>query len=174
MIILGVDPGLATTGYGVIEKAEPRSELRSTTGEGGNLSLLDYGIISTPAKTEFSFRLKLIGDDLKKIINKYKPEAAAVEKIFFAKNTKTALDVGQARGVILLKIMEADIPVYEFTPLQVKQAVSGYGGADKKQIQKMVQIILKLKELPEPDDAADALAISIALANSINLINIKK
>lgn len=162
MVILGVDPGLATTGYGVIKKADDK------------IQMIDYGAISTSAKADFSFRLKLIAADLKNLIKKYKPDAAAVEKLFFCKNVKTALDVGQARGVILLKIMEANIPLYEFTPLQVKQAVSGYGGADKMQIQKMVQTILKLKDLPQPDDAADGLALAITLANSINLINAKK
>lgn len=159
MVILGIDPGLATTGYGFIKK------------EGANLTLVDYGIISTPAKAELSFRLKSIDTDLKKIIKKYNPEAIAVEKLFFCKNVKTALDVGHARGIILLGAKESGAPFYEFTPLQVKQAVSGYGAADKAQIQKMVQAILKLKELPRPDDAADALAIAIALADSINNLN---
>lgn len=158
MVILGIDPGLATTGYGLLKK------------EGGNIAFIDYGVISTPAKMEFSFRLKLISEDLKKLIKKYNPAAVSVEKLFFCKNVKTALDVGQARGVILLEAINHALPIYEFTPLQVKQAVSGYGAADKMQIQKMVQAILKLKELPRPDDAADALAIAITLANSINSI----
>jgi len=155
MIILGIDPGLATTGFGVIKKEE------------GTLFAVDYGIISTPAKTELAFRLKLISSDLKIIMKKYKPDAVAIEKLFFAKNVKTALDVGQARGVALLEIMSAGLSPYEFTPLQVKQAITGYGQADKKRIQKMVQTILKLKNLPKPDDAADALAMAITLANTI-------
>ncbi|MFC1612336.1 crossover junction endodeoxyribonuclease RuvC [Patescibacteria group bacterium] len=160
MIILGIDPGLATTGYGFIKK------------EGSTLQTLDYGTILTPANAEFSFRLKLISQDMKRLIGKYNPEVMSVEKIFFCKNVKTALDVGHCRGIILLEGMNANLPLYEFTPLQVKQAITGYGGADKMQIQKMVQAILKLKELPRPDDAADALALAITLANSINTLKV--
>jgi len=156
MIILGIDPGLATTGFGVIEKNKHQ------------LHAVDFGVILTPAKTELAHRLKSISADLKSIIKKYKPDAVGIEKIFFAKNAKTALDVGQARGVALLEIMSAGLSPHEFTPLQVKQAVTGYGRADKKQIQKMVQTILKLKNLPKPDDAADALALAITLSNSIH------
>lgn len=158
MIILGVDPGLAATGYGIIKK------------DGGNLALVDYGVIATPAGMELSARLKFIADDFKSLLEKYRPAAVAAEKLFFAKNAKTAMDVGHSRGIILLRTMEAGARIFEFTPLQVKQAVSGYGAADKAQVQKMVQTILKLKELPRPDDAADALAIAITLAHSINLI----
>lgn len=154
MIILGLDPGLATTGFGVIKKE--RNELRA----------VDFGAILTPAKNELAFRLQLLSSDLKHLIKKYRPDAAAVEKLFFCKNVKTALDVGHARGVLLLEISHANLPLYEFTPLQVKQAVSGYGRADKTQMQKMAQTILHLKNLPKPDDAADALAIAITLADT--------
>ena len=154
MIILGIDPGLAITGFGVIKK------------EKNSLTAIDYGIISTPAKTDLIFRLKLISSDLKSIIKKYQPDAVAVEKLFFCKNVKTALDVGHCRGVVLLEAMNGNLSFYEFTPLQVKQALTGYGKADKRQIQKMTQTVLWLKDIPKPDDAADALALAITLAHS--------
>ena len=155
MIILGIDPGTATTGFGVIDKQN--SVLRS----------IDYGVISTPKTLPMSNRLLIIYNDLKEIIQKYQPEVIAVEQLFFARNVTTAITVGQARGVVLLAAQKADIRLKEFTPLQVKQSVTGYGQATKNQIQQMVQKILKLKELPNPDDAADALAIAIcASANS--------
>ncbi len=155
MIILGIDPGTATTGFGVIDKQN--SVLRS----------IDYGVISTPKTLPMSNRLLIIYNDLKEIIQKYQPEVIAVEQLFFARNVTTAITVGQARGVVLLAAQKADIRLKEFTPLQVKQSVTGYGQATKNQIQQMVQKILKLKELPKPDDAADALAIAIcASANS--------
>tara|TARA_B100000315_G_C14388978_1_gene501024 strand:- start:134 stop:619 length:486 start_codon:yes stop_codon:yes gene_type:complete len=159
MIILGIDPGLATTGYGFVKK------------EGGELQTIDYGVILTPAKTELPSRLRQISEDMKVLIKKYKPSVLSVEKLFFCKNVKTALDVGHCRGVILLEGMNADLPLYEFTPLQVKQAITGYGGADKMQMQKMVQTVLNLSELPRPDDAADALALAITLSNSINFLD---
>lgn len=162
MIILGIDPGLATTGYGFIKK------------EGSTLEVLDYGIISTQAGVDFSFRLKMLSQDLRELIKKYNPQIISVEKLFFCKNIKTALDVGHARGVVLLEGMNANLKLYEFTPLQVKQAITGYGGADKMQMQKMVQTILKLKDLPRPDDAADALALAITLANSHNMEHVAR
>lgn len=149
MIILGVDPGFAITGYGIIEQ------------EGNKLTAIDYGCIRTEAKTNFPERLKKIHQELREIINKYKPAAVAVEDLFFAKNTKTALKVGAARGVILLTLIQSKINIFEPTPLQVKQGITGYGRASKKQIQKMVARILNLKTIPKPDDAADALAIAI-------------
>jgi crossover junction endodeoxyribonuclease RuvC len=148
-LILGIDPGLATTGYAFIQETNP------------NLIVVDYGTIKTSAKIEFSQRLKIIHEDLTKLIKKFKPNTIVVENIYFAKNAKTALQVGQARGVILLTAILNKLPLHEFTPLQVKQAVCGYGKADKCQIQNMVKNILKLKELPKPDDAADALAIAL-------------
>ncbi|MDD5291527.1 MAG: crossover junction endodeoxyribonuclease RuvC [Patescibacteria group bacterium] len=154
-IILGIDPGLADTGYGIIEK-----------NERGRLICREYGVIKTKAKKELGERLEVVNKDLNKIIKKYKPKLIAVEQLFFCKNVKTALLVGQARGVILLTARQNKIPTIEFTPLQVKQAVSSYGQAEKIQVQKMVKILLNLKELPKPDDAADALAIAICAANS--------
>jgi len=159
-IILGIDPGIADTGYGVIEN------------NAGKLVCLDYGTIKTSAKLSLAERLEIISDELTKIIKKYHPELLAVEQLFFCKNVKTALIVGQARGVIIFTAKKNKIKLAEYTPLQVKQAVSTYGQASKLQVQKMVKLLLNLKELPCPDDAADALAIAICAANStINLSN---
>lgn len=155
-IILGIDPGFAITGYGVIIK-EAKNIIK----------LLDYGCITTKSNQEFSERLNILHKELEKIIKKYNPSLVAVEELFFCKNVKTALMVGHARGVILLTAMQAKVPLKELTPLQVKQGVTGYGKADKKQVQKMAQIILGLKEIPRPDDAADALAVAITAASSI-------
>ncbi|MFA5358589.1 MAG: crossover junction endodeoxyribonuclease RuvC [Patescibacteria group bacterium] len=154
MLILGIDPGFADTGWGVIEK------------KGNDLSLVDYGVIKTSTKLDFIARLEIIHQDLTRVIKKFKPEKVAVEQLFFAKNVKTALLVGQARGVVLLTIMEEKLPLLEYTPLQVKQAVCSYGRAEKTQIQKMVKVLLQMKDIPRPDDAADALAIAICCANS--------
>ena len=153
--ILGIDPGLADTGYGVIEKNNK-----------GKLICQEFGVIKTKSKKGMGERLETINKNLRKIIKKHKPQLIAVEQLFFCKNVKTALLVGQARGVILLTARQNKIPTAEFTPLQVKQAVSSYGQAGKLQVQKMVKILLGLKELPKPDDAADALAIAICAANS--------
>lgn len=149
MIILGVDPGTATTGYGVVKK------------EGSKFTLVDFGVILTPAKTELHHRLDTIFDELTEIIKKHQPDEVVVEELFFATNAKTAISVGQARGVILLAAKKQNVPIAEYTPLEVKMAITGYGKADKKQIQQMVKAILALKEIPKPDDAADALAIAI-------------
>jgi len=149
MIILGIDPGTAALGYGLIQSNKD------------NLKLIKYGCITTESKQAMPLRLHLIYEEVKKLIQKYKPDQLAVEEIFFAKNSKTALKVGQARGVILLLGAEHRIPVFDYAPLQVKQSIAAYGRADKEQVQKMVQVILKLEKLPEPDDAADALAIAI-------------
>jgi len=152
---LGLDPGLATTGYGIVIK------------EGGDFLVVNYGVILTPAKMKFAQRLEEIYKELSEIIKKYKPDVIGIEELFFAKNVKTALAVGQARGVLMLTAMQAKVPIYEYTPLQVKQAITGYGRADKNQIQQMVKIILKLDEIPKPDDAADALAVAMCCGNSI-------
>ena len=149
MKILGIDPGTATTGFGVIEKIK------------GKFNTIDYGVISTPKDLPMSNRLLIVFNDLEEIIAKHNPDIIAVEQLFFARNVTTAITVGQARGVVLLAAQKADLVLKEFTPLQVKQSVTGYGQASKKQVQSMVQKILKLKELPKPDDAADALAIAI-------------
>ncbi|OGF28928.1 crossover junction endodeoxyribonuclease RuvC [Candidatus Falkowbacteria bacterium RIFOXYC2_FULL_47_12] len=154
-IILGIDPGTAITGFGLIEVA------------GQTLRLIRYGCITTPAGMAHAQRLLCIHTELKKIIVAQKPDAVAVEKLFFYNNAKTASAVGEARGVVSLTVAQAKLPLYEFTPLQVKQAVSAYGKASKLQVQKMVAMILKLKEIPKPDDAADALAVAICCANSL-------
>ncbi len=157
-IILGIDPGIADTGYGVIKKEK-----------NGDLICLDYGSIQTKAGIKLPVRLEIINKELKKIINKYKPNLIGVEELFFCNNVKTALIVGQARGVVLLTAQKNKVPLVEFTPLQVKQAVSAYGRASKLQVQKMVKLLLNLKEIPQPDDAADALAVAICAANSQKL-----
>lgn len=153
-IILGIDPGIADTGYGIVKN------------EGGRLSCLAYGSIKTSAGCNLTERLVFLHQELDKIIKKHKPEAAAIEQLFFNKNVRTALIVGQARGVALLTLSQNRLPVSDYTPSQVKQAVSAYGQASKLQVQKMVKLILGLKELPRPDDAADALAIAICGLNS--------
>ncbi len=154
MRILGIDPGIADTGWGLIEK--------NKTGE---LKCLGYGSIQTSSKLSLFERLVILNDELNQTIKKYQPEIAGVEELFFYKNVKTALIVGHARGVILLNIKQNNLSLKEFTPLQVKQAVSTYGRADKAQVQRMVKMILKLKEIPKPDDAADALAVAICASN---------
>lgn len=154
-IILGIDPGLANTGYALIKKIKD------------NLTLLVYGVITTKAHLPIEKRLEKISKGLEKIIKKYQPQIIAIEELFFCKNVKTALKVGQAQGVILLTAQKRKLRIYNFTPLQVKQAVTNYGRAEKKQVQMMVKNILKLKKIPQPDDAADAIAIAICCANSL-------
>jgi crossover junction endodeoxyribonuclease RuvC len=149
MIILGIDPGTATTGFGVIEE------------EKGKIKVVDFGTIDTKPNQPLELRLEQIHAQLNKIITQYNPDEVAVEELFFTNNQKTAIAVGQARGVILLTARLQKVPLFEYTPLQVKNGICGYGGADKKQVQKMVQMILNLKEIPKPDDAADALAIAV-------------
>lgn len=157
-IILGIDPGIADTGFGVI-------------GEScGQLKLLAYGSIKTDKKNELSLRLLELQQQLARIIDKYQPELAVVEQLFFCTNVKTALIVGQARGAILLTLAQSKTKFVELTPLQVKQGLTGYGKADKKQIQQMVKIILNLKTIPKPDDAADALAMAICGSSMKKLI----
>jgi len=151
---MGIDPGTATTGYGIIEK------------ENDNLKMVDYGSIKTEPKFSTAERLKQIDKQLTKLIKKYKPQKIAVEDIFFFKNVKTAIKVSQARGVILSRAAQMKILIDEYTPLQIKQAVTSYGRAEKIQVQKMVKLLLDLKEIPQPDDAADALAAAICCANS--------
>lgn len=155
-IILGVDPGIADTGFGLVEK-----------GAGGKLSCLAYGSIKTPASLPLPQRLVILDKELERVIKKYQPQLAAVEQLFFTNNAKTAMIVGQARGVILLALKRGGLEILEFTPPQVKQAVSCTGRADKCQVQKMVAMLLGLKEVPRPDDAADALAIALAGVNNL-------
>ena len=154
-VILGIDPGYGITGYGVI------------VVDGTKISCRDWGVIRTSSNDEFCDRIAELHKDLKKIINKYKPNLVAVEDLFFYKNVKTAMKVGQARGVILLTAVQAKAPIVEFTPLQVKQAIASYGRAEKAQVQQMVKTLLCLDKIPKPDDAADALAIAICAANSL-------
>lgn len=149
MIILGLDPGLATTGYGILKKNKSK------------LEALDWGIIATNKKFPLPDRLEIIAKDLKKIIKKYRPELAVVELIYFATNAKTAIAVAQARGVILLTLKQNKIKLIERTPLQIKSQITSYGKANKHQIQFMVKNLLQLKSFPKPDDAADALALAI-------------
>jgi len=156
MIILGIDPGTATTGYGVINYQKKNKK---------QIVCLDYGIIQTSPKQSVGERLIQLNFDLNEIIKKYKPEMAAVESLFFFKNLKTAMPVSQARGVIIYTLSKKNVPFVEFTPLQAKTAVTGYGKATKNQVQKMVQQLLCLEEMPKPDDAADALAIAICCAD---------
>ncbi|MCC6260096.1 MAG: crossover junction endodeoxyribonuclease RuvC [Anaerolineales bacterium] len=154
-LALGIDPGTATTGYGLVRLLP-----------NGELVAVSFGIISTPKDETPSARLATIFDELNKLLKKYKPATAAVEKLFFARNVTTGIAVGQARGVILLALQKANIATFEYTPLEVKQAVAGYGGADKKQVQEMVRALLQLDQIPKPDDAADALAIAITHLNT--------
>jgi crossover junction endodeoxyribonuclease RuvC len=155
MIILGIDPGTATTGYGVLES------------EGGRLKMITYGCVLTSKELVMAERLNILGKELEKLIHQFNPEVMAIEELFFFKNKKTVISVGQARGVAVFIGKNCGIDVHEYTPLQVKQAVTGYGRADKKQVQAMVKNILKLKELPKPDDAADALAVAVCCSSSI-------
>ena len=160
--VLGIDPGTATTGWAVMEEKK------------GILIPVGYGHISTSSKQSAPRRLKEITTDIEKIIRKYKPREAAVEDIFFFKNLKTAVKVSQSRGAILLTLEKQKIKISEYTPLQVKQALTGYGRAEKKQIQLMVKNILNLKSIPKPDDAADALAIAICHINSRKINNLNR
>ena len=149
-LVLGIDPGTATTGFGLVrEKTD------------GSLESVDYGIISTPKDMAAHYRLVQLYDELRKLIKHHKPDSVAVEKLFFQRNVSTAIAVGQARGVVMLAIAQANLDVAEYTPNEVKQAVAGYGSADKKQVQEMVRVLLGLPSIPKPDDAADALAIAI-------------
>jgi crossover junction endodeoxyribonuclease RuvC len=155
MLVLGIDPGTATTGYGLVQE-----------NNNGSLEVVDYGVILTSPDDPMPQRLRKLYTDLKEIIDLHRPENGAVEKLFFQRNVRTAISVGQARGVAVLAIAEADLLVYEYTPLEIKQSVVGYGGADKMQVQQMVKALLNLDEVPKPDDAADALAVAICHLHS--------
>ncbi len=154
MLVLGIDPGTAITGYGVVREDE------------AGLSLVECGVITTPADQPLAVRLQHIYHEIGLVIRRYQPDAAAVEELFFSRNVRTALSVGQARGVALLALAEAGLPIYEYTPLEVKQTVAGYGGAGKQQMQEMVRMLLHLKEAPQPDDAADAVAVAVCHIHS--------
>lgn len=154
MIILGIDPGFAIVGYGIVEY------------ERNHFRVLGYGAITTDAKMPMFDRFLAIHRDLTAIIEKYRPDYMAIEELFFNNNQKTAINVAQARGVLILAALQNEVPVYEYTPLQVKQAVAGYGRADKNQVQQMVKVLLNLEKVPKPDDTADALAIAICHGHS--------
>ena len=157
MIIVGFDPGLATLGYGVIKT------------ENGKISMLDYGAVLTPKDENLAVRLAMIEEGVKEIIKTYKPDEIALEELFFAKNVTTGINVAHARGVILLTAVKECGKIYEYTPLQIKQALTGYGRADKHQVQEMVRALLRLKSIPKPDDAADALAVALTHAQTNKL-----
>jgi crossover junction endodeoxyribonuclease RuvC len=150
MLVVGIDPGTATTGYGFVRETEQ-----------GDLEAIDYGVIQTPAGWPAEQRLLLLYQELKRLLLLHHPTSGAVEKLFFQRNVTTAIAVGQGRGVVLLAMAESNLTVAEYTPMEVKQAITGYGGAEKKQIQMMAKALLNLADIPKPDDAADALAIAI-------------
>ncbi len=157
MRILGIDPGTAITGWGVVE------------GDGDDLHVVAYGVITTAAGTPLPARLQIIYRELTVIAGQWQPEESAIEELFFSKNAKTALAVGHGRGAAMLALANANLPITEYKPLEVKQAITGHGGADKQQIQQMVKLLLRLDELPRPDDAADALAVAICHSHSARL-----
>ena len=162
MRILGIDPGIAIVGYGVVDK------------EGNRYKTIAYDAVTTKAHTPLEDRLEKVYNGVLEIIKEYKPDAMSIEELFFNNNAKTALTVGQARGVIILAAVQNHIPVYEYTPLQVKQALTGYGRAGKTQIQQMMKSMLGLTEVPKPDDVADALAIAVCHGNSMRFNSIKQ
>ncbi len=161
MLVIGIDPGTAITGYGLVREEQD-----------GSLQVLDYGVIETSPGQPMAKRLLNLHQQLSEIILLHRPQSAAVEKLFFQRNVTTALSVGQGRGVALLALAESGVPVGEYTPLQIKQAVAGYGSADKKQIQYMVKALLDLPDFPRPDDAADALAVAICHLHSIKILSL--
>ena len=155
MLVLGIDPGTATTGYGLVRETDQ-----------GGLVVVEYGVVLTPAGMAQEKRLLLLYERIMEILLLHRPDQGAVEKLFFQRNVTNAIAVGQARGVVMLALAQHSLPVAEYTPLEVKQSITGYGGADKMQIQLMVQAILELEELPSPDDAADALAVAVCHLHS--------
>jgi crossover junction endodeoxyribonuclease RuvC len=159
MRIIGIDPGTGILGFGIIEVSGPKAQL------------VDAGVIRTPVKEDDAVRLQTIFEEITDIIAQTKPQEMSVEKLFFAQNVTTAMTVAQARGVVLLAGMQAGLKIAEYTPLQIKQALTGYGRAEKKQMQEMVRVLLGLKEVPQPDDCADALAAALTHAQSIKYIS---
>ena len=155
MIVLGIDPGTARLGYGLVER------------QGSRLTMLDYGCIETVNDRPLEQRLLIIHEGIDDLIKTYRPEAVGVERLFFNKNVQTAMAVGQARGVVLLVAAQHGLPVLEYGPHEVKLAVTGYGKAPKDQVQRMVQMVLSMKQIPKPDDAADALAVAVCTAHAI-------
>ena len=158
MLAIGIDPGTAITGYGLVRELAD-----------GSLEVVGYGVIQTSADQTMPDRLVLLYQELKQIIDLHEPQSGAVEKLFFARNVRTALSVGQARGIALLALAEFGVSVAEYSPNEIKQAVAGYGGAEKMQVQMMVQALLNLEEIPQPDDAADALAVAICHLHSARI-----
>lgn len=156
IVVLGVDPGVATTGYGIVRQHQDLSEC------------VAYGVITTPPGWPLPRRLQHLYRELMTLLESHHPAEASVEELFFARNARTALSVGHARGVILLALADAGLPIYEYTPLQVKQAITGYGRASKEQMQEMVRLLLELEAIPKPDDAADALAAAICHLHSLS------
>ena len=154
-LALGIDPGTATTGYGLVRLTRD-----------GELVAVKYGVILTPKESSAPARLEMLYNDLRALLTEYKPDTAAVEKLFFSRNVTTALAVGQARGVVMLCLQQAGIESFEYTPKEIKNAVAGYGSAEKRQVQEMVRALLQLDSIPKPDDAADALAIAITHLNT--------
>jgi crossover junction endodeoxyribonuclease RuvC len=155
MIALGIDPGTAIVGYGFVREYSD-----------GSLSAVDYGVIRTPAKTPMPERLATIYDRLTQLIQQHEPDQTAVEELFFSRNVTTAITVAQSRGVILLALQQAELPIYEYKPNFIKQSITGYGGAQKPQMQEMVRMLLNLEQIPKPDDAADALAVAITASHN--------
>ncbi len=159
MTVIGIDPGTALTGYGIIEELPDQS-----------LQVIDFGVIRTDSTDKPEIRLRKIFSQLNEILALHKPETGAVEKLFFQRNTRTAMSVGQARGVAILSLAEAGLSISEYGPVEIKQAVVGYGKASKNQVQQMVKILLNLQEIPKPDDAADALAVAICHIHSRKML----
>ena len=163
MVILGIDPGVATIGFGLIEARRNKN------------TLLQYGVITTPPGIPLSNRLLQISNDMEQLIHQFHPDEIAVEELFFSKNITTGIAVAHGRGVILLAAEKLGIPVFEYTPMQVKQSVAGYGKAEKRQVMKMTQRLLNMREIPRPDDAADALALAICHARAAtSLLNTER
>lgn len=156
MVILGIDPGLATLGYGVIET------------QGDRRRMIQFGTVTTPAGVAMPYRLRAIAQGVRQLMDMYQPDEVAFEELFFSKNITTGMAVSMARGVALATVVERTDNLYEYTPMQIKQAVTGYGGADKHQVQLMVKMLLGMKDIARPDDAADALAVALTHANSMH------
>jgi crossover junction endodeoxyribonuclease RuvC len=157
VLVLGIDPGTAITGYGLVREDQ------------AGLALVDYGVVTTPAGQPLPDRLQTIYQGLQEVVARYQPRIAAVEELFFSRNARTALSVGHARGVTLLALADAGLSIHEYKPLEIKQAVAGYGGADKRQVQEMVRMLLDLDHVPKPDDAADAVAVAVCHIHSARM-----
>ena len=154
MRVLGLDPGTATTGYGVVD------------GKASRLTHVDHGVISTPAGTHFAARLQTIHEECADLIKRHQPDAVAIERLYFKQNVTTGITVAQARGVLALAAAQANLPIGEFSPTEAKTAITGYGKADKRQVQEMIKVLLNLDKIPRPDDAADALGLAICLIHA--------